>query len=239
MKSREPALQQPAQRAGQARRIVEIDDVQRSARRQQGGRMRHGLAPGGIIERAKEITMRSNRAVPNRACASNALASASARRAFPQARPGRSQHFARDIDAMQAHAGPASGDPVQVAPVPQPSSSTRAGRSMQVPDQAVAAEQVILARDVIDAHLAAIDRIHQRAASRAGLASMSCAQLVKVDAAIDRGAVARGKAFAGGHDRPAVEQVGRHASGQQAGRAAVRNSTRAGPGGAGDLLPQR
>jgi hypothetical protein len=34
---------------------------------------------------------------------------------------------------------------------------------MQVPDQAVAAEQVILAGDVIDAHLAAIDRIHQRA----------------------------------------------------------------------------
>ena len=73
------------------------------------------------------------------------------------------QHLARHVEAVDRGVGKRRATAMRLRPVPQPISSTVSpGGGAKARDRAVAAEQIVLARRVVDVALAPVHAVHQQ-----------------------------------------------------------------------------
>ena len=163
MKFRQPCVEQPFERAGQAAKVAEIDHVQFAPRRKVPRGVGKGAFPiGDHRQRIGQHHPVKRRLAKQRGGIKGAGIAFDQPRFVAQGRARALEHFGGNIEAVEPHPRPRLGDLVEIAPGaagnlqhPHP----RLGR--QPGDQRIAPEQVIFAGQVIDVPLPAIDLVHQ------------------------------------------------------------------------------
>ena len=197
MEEVEPLAQAGTEPARQALLAAEIDDMQFAARRQPVERARPAR-PASPASSTGCRTRRCARSPARRTAAPDRRRWRRRGRGGCRTDPSRSTTrravssiSERDVDAEEAHAGiGARGDDQVAGRAAADLQHPAAGRRVEPADQPVAAQQVVLAGDVVDMPLPTIDPIHQLV-RRSDVRHRSSLEDVEVEAAIDRRAVAR------------------------------------------------